>query len=49
MMAGAEDPEAFYRSVILPDKLALAADYARDVSLRRDFALILRTLRKIAE
>lgn len=47
MLAGADDPERMYRDVILPDKLALAIDYARHVSLRRDLAIILQTLRTI--
>jgi lipopolysaccharide/colanic/teichoic acid biosynthesis glycosyltransferase len=47
MMAGAEDPERFYREVILPDKLALAADYARHPSFGRDMAIILQTLLKV--
>lgn len=47
MMADADDPERFYREVILPDKLAMAVDYARNVSLGRDIAIIARTLRRI--
>lgn len=47
MLADAEDPERFYREVILPDKVALAADYAQRVSLARDIAIIGQTLFKV--
>lgn len=47
MLAEASDPEQFYRDVILPDKLTLAADYACNVSLGRDLAIIVQTLRRI--
>ncbi len=47
MLAGADDPERLYRDVILPDKLAMAADYARHVSLKGDLAIIVQTLRKV--
>lgn len=47
MLAGADDPEQLYREVILPDKLAMAADYAAHVSLSGDLAIILRTLRRL--
>lgn len=47
MLADALDPEQLYREVILPDKLALAVDYASKVSLFSDMVIILRTLRRI--
>lgn len=47
MMAGVDDPERLYREVILPDKLALAVDYARRPSFGRDMAIILQTLLKV--
>lgn len=48
LLAGVDDPERMYREVILPDKLAMAADYARRVSFRGDLAIIGRTLARIA-
>lgn len=48
MLAGAADPERLYREVILPDKLSLAAHYARNVSLRGDLSIIMQTLHKVA-
>jgi lipopolysaccharide/colanic/teichoic acid biosynthesis glycosyltransferase len=48
MLASAVDPEQMYREVILPDKLALAVDYAQAVSLRRDMVIIAQTLLKVA-
>lgn len=47
MLAGAPDPERMYREVILPDKLALAADYARNVTLAGDLRIIAQTLLKV--
>ncbi|WP_374675030.1 sugar transferase [Ideonella sp.] len=43
-LAAAADPEREYVEVILPRKLALAADYADRASLWTDLALIWRTL-----
>jgi lipopolysaccharide/colanic/teichoic acid biosynthesis glycosyltransferase len=43
-LAAADDPEREYVEVILPRKLALAADYADRASLWTDLALIWRTL-----
>lgn len=48
ILAASADPEKMYREVILPDKLALAVDYAGNVSLFRDFAIILKTILKVA-
>lgn len=48
ILAGAADPERMYREVILPDKLALAVNYARHVSVRRDVGIILRTVLRVA-
>lgn len=47
MLSGADDPEKLYREVILPDKVSLAVDYARTVSLGRDIAIIGQTLLKV--
>lgn len=47
ILSGAADPERLYREKILPDKVLLAADYARTVSLGRDIAIIGQTLLKV--
>jgi lipopolysaccharide/colanic/teichoic acid biosynthesis glycosyltransferase len=39
-----EDPEAYYRDRLLPDKVALDLDYARTRSLSRDAVYFLQTL-----
>lgn len=44
ILAAADDPEAMYRDVILPRKLALSEAYLRNRTLRRDIGIILRTL-----
>ncbi len=47
MLAGAVDPDQMYREVILPDKLELAAAYARSISFGRDLRIIVQTLFKV--
>lgn len=47
MLSSAEDSEKMYREVILPDKVLLAGNYARNVSLRRDIMIIAQTLLKV--
>jgi len=44
MLAGAPDPEHYYREVLLPAKLALNLEYLRTRSFWRDLRLIIRTL-----
>jgi len=44
LLAGSENPEEFYRSQILPDKLARSLDYIRKISLKGDLQIILKTL-----
>jgi len=41
------DPDGYYRSVILPDKLRLAAKYAERVSIREDIRVIVDTLKAV--
>jgi len=41
------DPDGYYRSVILPDKLRLAAQYADCVSIREDIRVIVDTLKAV--
>lgn len=43
-LAAAADPEREYIEVVMPAKLALAADYVREASLGGDLRLILSTL-----
>ncbi len=44
MLAEHENPQEWYRRVVLPHKLALNLDYIRNVSFSGDVALILKTL-----
>jgi FlaA1/EpsC-like NDP-sugar epimerase/lipopolysaccharide/colanic/teichoic acid biosynthesis glycosyltransferase len=44
LLAKSEDPEGTYVHVILPDKIRLAKQYARDASLLHDFKVIVTTL-----
>lgn len=44
-LAAAADPEREYVEIIMPTKLALAADYADHANLLTDLGLVLRTLR----
>jgi lipopolysaccharide/colanic/teichoic acid biosynthesis glycosyltransferase len=46
-LKGNADPHEFYRSVVLPHKLALNRDYIEDISFRHDLKLILQTLQSI--
>ncbi|MCY1164804.1 UDP-glucose:undecaprenyl-phosphate glucose-1-phosphate transferase [compost metagenome] len=41
------DPDAYYRSVIMPDKLQIAAHYADRVSVAEDIRVILDTLKAV--
>ena len=47
-LAGARDPEAFYRDVLLPQKLAIDLHYARHASFEHDLRCIARTLARFA-
>lgn len=44
LLAGAEDPDEYYRTVLLPEKTAAYVEYARTATLRSDVEVILRTL-----
>jgi lipopolysaccharide/colanic/teichoic acid biosynthesis glycosyltransferase len=48
LLATADDPERVYVEQILPQKLALYADYVRQRTLWGDIAIILATLRALA-
>lgn len=42
-----DDPEGYYRNVILPDKLRLAKRYANNISLKTDLSILINTLKRI--
>jgi lipopolysaccharide/colanic/teichoic acid biosynthesis glycosyltransferase len=44
ILAQSDNPEDFYRYVILPDKLALNIQYIRDISLLVDIKLVVQTM-----
>ncbi len=44
VLQGKKDPEEYYLTVLLPEKIALAREYAGKVSLTGDIRLIVRTL-----
>jgi lipopolysaccharide/colanic/teichoic acid biosynthesis glycosyltransferase len=48
VLAGSSDPEAMYVTEILPEKLALAKQYLREMSLVCDLRILWRTLWRIA-
>jgi len=48
LLAAAADPLAEYAERVLPDKIALAEEYVRTRSFRRDLGILLRTLWAIA-
>jgi len=47
LLAGAPDPESYYVSQILPRKIRMYADYARENGFATDFMLIIKTLKKL--
>ncbi|SRR6266581_1251327 len=44
LLAGHQNPEEFYRSQVLPDKLARNVSYIQTISLKGDLRIILETL-----
>jgi len=44
LLATVPDPELYYRTVILPDKLALGVEYARNHSVLGDIRILLDTI-----
>jgi lipopolysaccharide/colanic/teichoic acid biosynthesis glycosyltransferase len=44
ILAGQDDPEQFYRTEILPDKVARNTAYLEKVTLRNDIRIILKTI-----
>jgi len=49
LLAQARDPEQFYRTTILPKKLALNADYIGNISFHLDVFLMFKTIWKVVE
>lgn len=47
LLAGKSDPEDFYISVVMPEKLKLNLKYIREANLFTDIKIIIRTLLKI--
>jgi len=47
LLNSAENPEAFYASEVLPDKLRLSKQYVQDISLRGDISIMVKTIRKM--
>lgn len=47
LLAHQPDPDGYYRSVIMPDKLQLAAHYADRVSVAEDIRVIIDTLKAV--
>ncbi len=48
ILSGYPDPEAAYRTIVMPDKLRLYVDYVRHATFLGDLAIILRTLHILA-
>ena len=44
LLAGHKDPEEYYRSNVLPDKLARGLSYIQQISLKNDLRIIMQTL-----
>jgi lipopolysaccharide/colanic/teichoic acid biosynthesis glycosyltransferase len=44
ILARSDDPELYYRNVVLPDKLVLNLQYVRDISLPVDIKLVVQTM-----
>lgn len=41
------NPEKYYRDVVLPDKLCLAKNYVKNLTLKSDLQIIARTVKKL--
>jgi lipopolysaccharide/colanic/teichoic acid biosynthesis glycosyltransferase len=48
ILSGYPDPEAAYRTIVMPDKLRLYVDYVQRATFLGDLAIILRTLHILA-
>lgn len=49
LLAGSPDPETTYINDIMPEKIRLNLEYARNASVAGDFVVVLKTLRRILE
>jgi lipopolysaccharide/colanic/teichoic acid biosynthesis glycosyltransferase len=49
VLAGSDDPERFYREVVMQHKLALNLNYVRTISLRADLKLVFSTVAAISK
>ena len=47
ILAEKEDPETYYRNVILPDKLHIARNYVKKISLKIDLSIIIDTIKSV--
>lgn len=47
ILAAQDDPETYYRKEILPDKLQLSRAYARNICLKDDVLVIVRSIKRI--
>ena len=47
ILAEKEDPETYYRNVILPDKLHIARNYVKKISLKIDLSIIINTIKSV--
>jgi lipopolysaccharide/colanic/teichoic acid biosynthesis glycosyltransferase len=47
ILASQTDPDCYYRSAILPDKIALYVRYAETISIRTDLMIIIATVKAI--
>jgi lipopolysaccharide/colanic/teichoic acid biosynthesis glycosyltransferase len=48
MLAGSSDPERLYVDEVMPRKIALNLDYARNATVVSDLGIIIKTIRRIA-
>lgn len=47
ILAGAENPEAYYVQHLLPDKIRLSQEYVRTATLLGDLSILLRTIVRV--
>ncbi len=47
ILASQSDPDEYYRSVILPDKLNLARNYVKNIFFQTDWQIIITTIRSL--
>jgi lipopolysaccharide/colanic/teichoic acid biosynthesis glycosyltransferase len=47
LLANQDDPENYYKQVLLPDKLRLSKAYIRNITFKNDLRIMLETLNRI--